>query len=55
MKSITIKNALTGEKLIKVYRTKKGYFVEARNDMIPFDCLIITEDKERITVPVRVK
>lgn len=55
MKTIIIKDALTGQKLISVKSTKKGYFVEARDDLIPFDCVIVLESKERITVPMRKK
>jgi hypothetical protein len=53
MKSITIKDAITGKKLIKVFHNKEGYFVESRSDIASFDCLIITDEKERITVPIR--
>ena len=52
MKSITIKDSLTGAKLLKVFHNKKGYFVEARNDVQPFTCLIVTNDGEKITVPI---
>lgn len=52
MKSVTIKDPLTGAKLLKVFHNKKGYFVETRNDVQPFTCLIVAEDGERITVPV---
>lgn len=52
MKSITIKDPLTGAKLIKVSHNKKGYFVESRNDVQPFTCLIVADDGEKITVPV---
>lgn len=55
MKSITIKDPLTGAKLIKISHTKKGYFCEFRNDQAPFDCLIVTDDKERINIPARKK
>ena len=52
MKSITIKDPLTGAKLIKVWHNKKGYFVESRNDVQAFTCLIVADDGEKITVPI---
>jgi len=52
MKSITIKDPLTGAKLIKVLHNKKGYFVESRNDVQPFTCLIVADDGEKINAPV---
>ena len=52
MKSITIKDPLTGAKLIKVWHNKKGYFVESRNDVQGFTCLIVADDGEKITVPI---
>ena len=52
MKSITIKDPLTGAKLIKVFHNKKGHFVEARNDVQAFTCLIVADDGEKITVPM---
>ena len=52
MKSVTIKDPLTGAKLLKIHHNKKGYFVEARNDVQPFTCLIVTDEGERITVPI---
>lgn len=53
MKSVTIKDPITGKKLIKVFHNKEGYFVDARSDVLSFDCLIITDEKERITIPIR--
>lgn len=55
MKSVTIKDARTGAKLIKVYHNKNGYFVESLGVVTDFDCLIVCNSKERITIPVRQK
>ncbi len=53
MKSITIKDSTTGQKLIRVYHSKNGYYVESRSDLFAFDCLIICNDRQKINIPVR--
>ena len=55
MKSVTIKDARTGAKLIKVSHDKKGYFVESQGIVADFDCLIVCNNRERVTIPVRRK
>lgn len=55
MKSVTIKNPRTGEKLIKVSHTPKGYFAEALTTLGAIDCVIVADNNERITIPVRPK
>lgn len=55
MKSITIKDPMTGEKLIKVYR-KDGYtYVDKLSTVADIDVLIVFNDKSRMTIPVRKK
>lgn len=55
MKSITLKDPETGEKLIKVFHNKKGYFFETRTDVKPVDCLIVTDNNSQIYIPARSK
>ena len=53
MKSVTIKDPKTGEKLIKIFHRNGEYFVERLQTVAPFDCLIVTETNERIMIPAR--
>lgn len=55
VKSITIKEPILGTKLIKIVFKNGKVTVEAINSVVPFDCLIVYEDKERLTIPVRRK
>lgn len=55
MKSVTIYEAGTKKKLYKISHDTKGYFAEALSGLVPFNCVIVTANKERITIPVRQK
>ena len=54
VKSVTIKDN-AGRKLVKVIQKKGEYLVETRNDIRDLDILIVTDDNQRVKIPVRKK
>ena len=54
MKSVTIKDN-AGRKLVKVIQKKGEYLVETRNDIRDLDILIVTDNNQRVKIPVRKK
>jgi len=56
VRSITIKDPIAGTKLIKIIFSRDGNVqIEAINSAVPFDCLIVYANNERLTIPVRLR